>query len=679
MAETLQIVKADYALHLMMKIAKTQRGLSLREEEVLSLLVKSVPLIELEDGGVFRLSDLKGFIQNFQRAVEQKDSSWLMQKRGRRWKVPDIEEFAESPEYMNQRGYLRPVIKYELQRLFGGGEFVEAVLTGAIGIGKNYFADIALAYMICKLSCYHNPQIEYGLAPGSSIVFILQSKTATLAQKVAFEQFAARLKRSPYFQKLFPFDPQVKSELRFPKQINVYPIGGSDTSALGMNVYGGMIDEMNYMERVVDSTYTRHTGEEEYDQAERLYNTLINRMRSRFMQQGRLPGKLLLVSSRSYPGDFTDRKMDEAATDPSIFVMNYAQWEALPADRFCGDKFLVEVGNEYKQSRIVATREDAKDADDVIEVPTEYRPAFERNLDDALRDLGGIAAGTKHPFIPHKELIVKAYETYEATVGEGNQLFLHDEVVIQDILPPEEAYSQDFWRLVNREYLEEMILDKSTVFAAHIDVGLTGDAAGVGIGRITGYRLLPNMRVYNERTKEFVEVSDARAPMYTIDGVLRCIAEPGDEVDLEAIRDLILFLRGHLFVRWATMDSYQSAMMIQAFRKARMRSGVLSVDTSIAPYTEVKLAIKDERILYPNHPVLTTELRTVERDKKKDKIDHPKGGSKDCADSVAGVVYMLMQKEARFGRPARRRTRTRPKSTGVRSVKIGRRRKSRMV
>ena len=658
-----------------MKMRCDQMGRTADQSRLAQLLVSSCQTFEIGPDSFVRKDEVRGFILNFQKAVLQKDSSWLLQKRGLCREMVDMEEFLESHEYMNQAGYVRPAIKKKLIELFETPGFVEGVLTGAIGIGKNYFADMALARMVYELSCYHNPQLEHDLAPGSSIIFIVQSKTLTLAKKVAFEQFAERLKLSPYFQKVFPFDPQVKSELRFPKQVTVMPVGGTDTSALGMNVYGGLIDEMNFMDRVTDSTYTRYTGEEEYDQAERLYSTIIRRMKSRFQQKGRLPGKLLLVSSRSYPGDFTDRKMDEAVKDRSIFVMNYAQWEALPEDRFSGEKFLVEVGDESKQSRIVLERSEAKDPDDVIEVPTEYRAEFERDIDAALRDLGGIATGTRSPFIPYKELIVSSYEKFNEVTGK-RQLFLYDEIVPQEMFPPEEEGRHDFWRLVDREYIEQLVLDRTVPFAVHLDVGLgQNDAAGLAIGHIAGYVLLPSTKFFNEKTQEFTEIRDIRAPIYQIDGVLRSVARPGEEVDLEVLRDVLLFLRGELNVRWATFDSYQYAMLVSACRKARMRSGVLSVDTSIAPYTELKLAIKDERLLQPQHVVLQEELRTVEKDKKRMKIDHPPSGSKDCSDAVAGVVYMLMSKEASYGRPhGRRRRRTETvaeEHKGVRRVRIG--------
>ncbi|GAH18037.1 unnamed protein product, partial [marine sediment metagenome] len=250
-----RVVTLEKALARAEQIAKTM-GFDARETDVLKLLSASCKPIE--DGGIVYLAvgEVEAFISNFQKAYKTKDSSFLYQKRGLCVdKVVGIEEFCESPEYMNQGGHIWPAVKKKLLEFFEG-EYVEGVLTGGIGVGKNFFADFALARMIYELSCFHNPQLEFDLAPGSSIVFIQQSKTYTLAKSVVFEQFGERLKLSPYFRNIFPFDPLVKSTLRFPKHISVLPVGGSDTSAIGMNVYGGIIDELNFMARVQDSVET---------------------------------------------------------------------------------------------------------------------------------------------------------------------------------------------------------------------------------------------------------------------------------------------------------------------------------------------------------------------------------------------------------------------------------------
>lgn len=648
-----KLLPVDKAESIAVISARETRGLQPTEEELLRLMSKSCPEVQTDSGPAYLLSDFTNFIKNLKQAILSRDSSYLRQQRGPRVdRIVDVEEFCESSEYMNQRGTIRPVVLEGLIELFDserGMFYIECVLTGAIGWGKTFFSYDALAYMIYYLSCFHNPQLELGLAPGSSIVLIQQSQRYELAKKVVFEQFAQILALSPYFQKQFKPDASLRSELRFPSNISVFPVGGSDTAVLGMNVFGGVIDEMNFMLRTRSSERMVNVAEhkDEYDHAERVYTTLIRRMKSRFIQKGGvLPGKLLLISSSNYEGDFTDRKLKEAKTSKHILALHHTQWEALPQDRFTGEVFLVEIGNEAKQSRIIKSEDEARDKMDIIRVPVEYRTDFERDIDAALRDYAGYTAGVANPFIPYRELILKAQTEYEAAHGKES-LFTVPEAVIDEVVDPDYP---EWDRLVNRTYLNDHILTREQVFAVHVDAAVSEDAAGVAIGRIIGYKLLPSSKVFDPRLKTFIEVRDMRAPIYMIDGVLR-IRPPrfGRQIDLNLVRDLVLWLRGELFVKWATMDSYQSAMMIQAFRKANMRAGVLSIDASIEPYAEVKSAIKDERILFPKHATLARELRELEKEKGKDKVDHPAKGSKDCADAVAGVVHILHKKEAELG------------------------------
>ena len=350
--------------------------------------------------------------------------------------------------------------------------------------------------------------------------------------------------------------------------------------------------------------------------------------------------------------------------------MKLALWEAIPQDRFIGDKFLVEVGNEVKQSRIITSLEDAVDEQDVVEVPIEYRSDFERDLVAALRDIGGIATGSTHPFIPYRSLIQQAQDQFNSVSG-GRQLFLMDSCILSRVVG--DIYAPDWENIINMDYIDEMILDRKQVFACHIDVGLTNDAAGIAIGRVVGDKILPKARYYDDRAGSFVEVKDLRAPIYQLDGILQVLPPPAGEIDLELVRDMIGYLRSLFNVRWASMDSYQSAMLIQSFRRLGMRTGILSVDANLGPYTELKQSIKDERIWFPPHSVASKEIREVEKTKK-EKIDHPQAGSKDCSDAMAGVVYILSRKEARCGRPGVRRRSAAP--TGQmdeRRLRIGRR------
>ena len=71
----------------------------------------------------------------------------------------------------------------------------------------------------------------------------------------------------------------------------------------------------------------------------------------------------------------------------------------------------------------------------------------------------------------------------------------------------------------------------------------------------------------------------------------------------------------------------------------------MSVDKSSVPYEFAKSALYDRRLMIPEHPKLLHELKSLEKDAKTGKIDHPlRGGSKDIADALAGVVYGLTRR-----------------------------------
>jgi hypothetical protein len=78
----------------------------------------------------------------------------------------------------------------------------------------------------------------------------------------------------------------------FANNIKVKPGGGQDIAAIGQNVIGGIIDEVNFMAVVEDSKLMRDGSV--YDQAAENYNSIARRRESRFMQQGMLPGLLCL-------------------------------------------------------------------------------------------------------------------------------------------------------------------------------------------------------------------------------------------------------------------------------------------------------------------------------------------------------------------------------------------------
>ena len=423
------------------------------------------------------------------------------------------------------------------------------------------------------------------------------------------------------------------------------------------------LDELNFLQVVINSARGGAAGLEGYDQAAGIYNTIITRIKGRFQDKGKIPGKLLLLSSANYPGDFISRKEDEAkesqaryeqtkdAKDrPTIHVIKMSQWESIPEDRFCGDKFLLEVGNENKTTRILRTLDDAVDETDVIEIPVEYISEFRKDPEKSLRDIAGIPVGGKNLFIPYRSKIEDAQLNFEALYPQG-QLFLYDSLVMQEIL--HDMSRPDFSLLINKEHLQELLLDTATPFAAHIDLGITGDAAGLCISRITGYKLVPHTKIYDPSAGSFVEVRDERMPVYTIHGAMQ-IKHGGGEVDIDALTDFIIYLRQFLNIKYATMDTFQSRTSLQRLKKHGIVVGTVSTDTDQEPYTELRSSLKDDRMLMPRHYVLAHELSTLQRGSD-GKIDHPLGtGSKDVSDAAACSCFVLLRREANFATLSRK-------------------------
>jgi len=559
----------------------------------------------------------------------------------------DIIEFTESPEYMNQGAYVRPQIMDHLVRLHDPSSyFYEVVLGGGIGIGKNYFTDISLGYDLYKLSCLYSPQAYYELAPGSKIIFIHQSKTEKLAKEVVFEHFGNRLELSGYFPKFFMFDKKFRKVMKFPHLIDVMPISSADTSALGMNVFGAVIDEMNFMSKIKKSKKAERYGEEEYDQAEVLYRTIIRRMESRFDRLGRLPGKVYLISSANYEGDFIDRKEKESKINKHIFTMHLAQWESflnkdgtLMKKKYSGKMFFVRKPSENAAGGVYDEKPDAtddKDASNILTVPIEHKEAFDRDLIGALRDIAGVAVTRTSRFIS-KDYIKNSFSKYEIIYGK-EQIFTEKSIEL--------TVNSHVTDLVNVNFLRR--LSPHGPFAAHIDLAISGDCAGLAIGHAIGSKEIQVRLNYNRDTGEFARESKGSLPIFGLPGLLQVVPPKGGEIELHVVRELLGIVADYIPIYWLTMDRHQSASTLQYFRSRNVSTGIISVDRSPEAYIETKFAIKEERVYLARHDVLLEEMPSLDQDNTTGKIDHPEGGSKDLSDSVAGVVFSLSNKKASY-------------------------------
>jgi hypothetical protein len=493
----------------------------------------------------------------------------------------------------------------------------------------------------------HNPQYQFSLSPGSSIVMILQSVSLRLSKKILFDPLLSSIAASNYFIKNFPFNKHVTSELQFPKNIYVLPVSGNEMATLGLDVYLGVISELNYFSVVENSRQLSMRGQEDttYDQASNVYTNLIQRLKSRFQTYGKIPGCLILDSAVHYPGDFLSKKIEEAKWDKQIYVVKHAIWDTLSADRFSGKKFIVEIGTLDRSSRILESKEFALPEADLLEVPEEYRSDFDRDIETALRDFAGLATGHRRAFMPFKESIIDAYTVYEAYYN-NQTLFTEESIVVND-------YFVGPWEwdlLINKNYMKQIAFDKNATFSMHVDLGVSKDRVGIAIGHIQEYKSLPSTSFYSKERNDFTEVLDMDAPVICIDGIMQIRPPQGGEVDFDMLRGFMFYLCDLLNIKFVTMDTYQNVSFIQGLRKLKVRSGPLSTVTTPVPYMEAKSAYIEGRIIHPKHEIYIDELLFLEYDPKKQKVDHLPNRHNDTCDAVVGVVHILTHKVASYKR-----------------------------
>jgi hypothetical protein len=384
--------------------------------------------------------------------------------------------------------------------------------TGAIGTGKSTIALFTTAYQLYVLSCLKDPHQLHSLDPASEIVFAFQSLNKMLAESIDYKRFRAMIEGSAYFAHHFPFQKSLGSEMVFPKNIVVRPLSGNVNAAIGSNIFCGIIDEVNFMAVVEQSKKAADGGA--FDQANEMYNAIVRRRKSRFMAAGgHLPGVLCLVSSKRYPGEFTDRKQAEARDEIArtgktrIFVYDRRVWEIKPEGTYGQERFELFLGDVARKPRILETGAEvaAEDAHLVMEVPGEFRSEFTRDILSAIRDIAGSATFALHPFIVNTEAVAKAFGIRQSVLSTQETDF----VAARALLYPNRILRPDEPRL------------------AHVDLGLTGDSAGVAVGWVEGFAKVPR----SDNTFETM-------PVINFDLILEVKPPQGGEIEFENIRKL---------------------------------------------------------------------------------------------------------------------------------------------
>ena len=368
---------------------------------------------------------------------------------------------------------------------------------------------------------------------------------------------------------------------------------------LGEGVFSAAFDELNFYPIVNNSKRLPEGGT--YDEATVLYNRLSRRIRSRMNQRGRLPGHLWMISSARYPTDFTERKKAgaEAMTDKSIFVRDYAAWDTRPASSYMPGRFRVEIGDTAKRSRVLTGEETDVNSDSVVEVPLDFKDAFDKDPEGSVRDYAGISTLAVTPYIVRRDLVSAMFQAAER--AGLKHPFRRETVTLQDSdgqLVAENLPWVDYPKtgVQGRPAVDghgKPVMERKlfrTKYFAHIDLAKSHDACGIAICYVSGSVKMLRGTAEDQHYEDCPQIRTAL--------LLRVVAPPNGEILAPTVRGVLYSLHdlgmefGKISRRLLGLHESLQILQSQGYEAEH-----LSVDASTQPYATLKDAIYDGRLL----------------------------------------------------------------------------------
>jgi hypothetical protein len=167
--------------------------------------------------------------------------------------------------------------------------------------------------------------------------------------------------------------------------------------------------------------------------------------------------------------------------------------------------------------------------------------------------------------------------------------------------------------------------DPDKKYFIHVDLAQKHDHCAVSLAHVERW---VNVRVTNEYTQP--------APIVSVDAVRYWTPTPDKSVDFTEVKDYILSLKTRGFnIGVCTFDRWNSHDMMQQLMSYGIKTEILSVAKK--HYDDMAMVILEERLNGPHIKLLIDELLQLKI--MRDKVDHPRKGSKDLADAVCGSVF----------------------------------------
>jgi hypothetical protein len=520
-------------------------------------------------------------------------------------KPVDLRTFVRSPEYLGLpelSDYQYTLIEKSSQiykdttliKLFGEEEgrirfkqtANEVVAQLGKGSGKDYCSTIAVAYIVYLLLCLKDPATYYGKPPGDSIDIINIAINSQQASNVFFKGFKTRIEKSPWFAGKYT---DKASEVKFDKAITVHS-GHSEREAWeGYNVIVVILDEISGF--AIENT----TGHDQAKTGAAIYDMYRASVDSRFPDFG----KVILLSFPRYKNDYIQQRYNAVVAEVETVVRDhkFKMDEELP-DGTVGNEFEIQWEEDhilsYKIPKVYALRRPTWEVNPVRKID-DFKVAFFTNPQDALSRFACMPPDAIDAFFKSKEKVEKAFNKAHLAVD-------------------------NFGRLE-----EWFIPDPDKEYFIHVDLAQKHDHCAVAMAHVNRW---VNVKVTDTYSQP--------APIVEIDAVRFWTPTKDKSVDFTEVKDYILSLKTRGFkIRVCTFDRWNSHDMMQQLKQYGINTEILSVAKK--HYDDMAMVVAEERVVGPHIPLLIDELLQLRI--MRDRVDHPRKGSKDLADAVCGSIY----------------------------------------
>ena len=515
-----------------------------------------------------------------------------------------IEEFTTSDKYLR----LPPLSQYQYQcikamtqvyrketliKIFGEEEgtkryrqtCTEVILQLGKGSGKDYMSTIAVSYLVYLLLCLKDPAKYFGKPPGDSIDILNIAINAEQARNVFFKGFKQRIESSPWFVGRYHITAQA---IAFDKAITCHSGHSERESWEGYNVICVILDEISGF------SMTSAGGGEQAKTAQAIYNMYRASVDSRFPDFG----KVILLSFPRFRGDFIQQRYNEVIASKETTIRSH---------KFTIDE---EIGDVEENTFSIEWEEDNITAYRFPKMFALRRPTWEINPTRRIEDF-------KNSLFSNQ---VDALSRFACMPPEAIDAFFKSREKIETCfsqtyngIDPDGRFYDWFQPVEGKEYF------------IHVDLAQKHDHCAVAMAHVDKW--------VHSRTFLDYEVVN---PIVVVDLVKWWTPTSEKSVNFTEVKDFIISLRSRGFnVKKVTFDRWQSHDIQSELRMVGVNTETLSVAKK--HYDDMAILVGEERIVGPNIKLLIDELLQLRI--IRDKVDHPRKGSKDLSDAVCGSIY----------------------------------------